>query len=256
MPLGGCVRGFPPLVRLHPFERALLDLTLGPGAYERALARVDALRRSTVGVGKEYAARAARAAGKRDALAAGEEGVERLRAVFERGADAGAVGRCTRGRGAGRAGRGGHGPARQPTTPLSSRATPGLRWPRHALPAARPQGAAAREAQRCCAWPRSGVDAGTGVPQRCDPRGGGCQPRRLPPAVQVPGAVPLRGGGGGGGARRRPPPRGHQLRRGVGAAGGTLVSTACGQGKRSAAGLRGGERALLLAYLPAGTSRA
>ena len=51
VPLGRYVREFPPPARLHPFERALLDLTVGPGTYERVLARVDALRRSTVQVG-------------------------------------------------------------------------------------------------------------------------------------------------------------------------------------------------------------
>ncbi len=50
MPLGAYIRGFPAPARLHPFERALLELTVGAGTYERVLARVDALRRSTVEV--------------------------------------------------------------------------------------------------------------------------------------------------------------------------------------------------------------
>ncbi len=50
MPLAKYVKEFPPPARLHPFERALLELTVGPGTYERVLARVDALRRSTVQV--------------------------------------------------------------------------------------------------------------------------------------------------------------------------------------------------------------
>lgn len=51
MPLGAYIRGFPPPARLHPFEFALLELTVGPGTYERVLSRVEALRRSTVEVG-------------------------------------------------------------------------------------------------------------------------------------------------------------------------------------------------------------
>ena len=50
VPLGAYIKGFPPPGRLHPFERALLELTVGPGTYERVLARVEALRRSTVEV--------------------------------------------------------------------------------------------------------------------------------------------------------------------------------------------------------------
>lgn len=50
MPLGAYIKGFPPPARLHPFELALLELTVGPGTYERVLARVEALRRSTVEV--------------------------------------------------------------------------------------------------------------------------------------------------------------------------------------------------------------
>ena len=54
-PLASYVKGFPPPARLHPFERALLDLTIGTTAYERALARVDALRKGLLEVGKGHA---------------------------------------------------------------------------------------------------------------------------------------------------------------------------------------------------------
>lgn len=50
VPLGAYIKGFPAPSRLHPFERALLELTVGAGTYERVLARVEALRRSTVEV--------------------------------------------------------------------------------------------------------------------------------------------------------------------------------------------------------------
>lgn len=85
VPLGAYIKGFPAPARLHPFERALLELTMGAGTYERVLARVEALRRSTVEVGKAYATRASRAVSKKDALALQEEGLERLQAVFSRG---------------------------------------------------------------------------------------------------------------------------------------------------------------------------
>lgn len=54
MPLGRYVKEFPPPSRLHPFESALLDLTVGPGTYERVLARVDAVRKSTVQVSSAH----------------------------------------------------------------------------------------------------------------------------------------------------------------------------------------------------------
>ncbi|KAL4425825.1 hypothetical protein ABPG75_009841 [Micractinium tetrahymenae] len=85
VPLAAYIKGFPAPSRLHPFERALLELTVGPGTYERVLARVEALRRSTVEVGKAYATRASRAANKKEALALQEEGFARLEAVFSRG---------------------------------------------------------------------------------------------------------------------------------------------------------------------------
>ena len=57
-PLSTYVRGFPPPSRLHPFERALLDLTVGTAPYERALARIDALRKGLLELGKGHARRA------------------------------------------------------------------------------------------------------------------------------------------------------------------------------------------------------
>jgi nucleolar GTP-binding protein len=54
-PLSRYGRGFPPPARLHPFERALLDLTVGTAPYERALARVAALRKGVLELGKGHA---------------------------------------------------------------------------------------------------------------------------------------------------------------------------------------------------------
>lgn len=39
VPLAGYLRGFPRPQRLHPFEAALLELTVGDGKYTEVLAR-------------------------------------------------------------------------------------------------------------------------------------------------------------------------------------------------------------------------
>ncbi len=87
-PLGTYERGFPRRSRLHPFENALLELTVGSVAYDRAVMRVTALRKASVEVAKGYAARAGKAANKKDALALQAEGFSRVEAIFNRGADA------------------------------------------------------------------------------------------------------------------------------------------------------------------------
>ena len=46
------MQGFPPVATLHPFERALLVLTLGHGQYEQAVAGVDSLRKALLQVSK------------------------------------------------------------------------------------------------------------------------------------------------------------------------------------------------------------
>lgn len=53
VPLGAMLKGFPPRDRLHPFEQALLVLTVGSDAYERHQNRVDQLRRSTLQVRRQ-----------------------------------------------------------------------------------------------------------------------------------------------------------------------------------------------------------
>lgn len=88
VPLGSYIKGFPPTERLHPFERALLELTLGAGTYETTLAKVDSLRKSTIEVGKAYATRASRALNKRDAISLQEEGFIRMEGVFSKGSAA------------------------------------------------------------------------------------------------------------------------------------------------------------------------
>ncbi len=54
-PLATYVGGFPSPTRLHPFERALLDLTVGGASYERTLLRIDALRKGALELGKGHA---------------------------------------------------------------------------------------------------------------------------------------------------------------------------------------------------------
>jgi nucleolar GTP-binding protein len=46
VPLGRYVKAFPPLSALHPFEAALLDLTVGAATYASVLGKADALRKS------------------------------------------------------------------------------------------------------------------------------------------------------------------------------------------------------------------
>ncbi|KAF8060507.1 nog-1 [Scenedesmus sp. PABB004] len=88
VPLGRFVRSFPSAAGLHPFEAALLDLTVGAATYASVLAKVDALRKALQETGKGYANRAANAANKRAAAALAEEGSAALGALFDRGAKA------------------------------------------------------------------------------------------------------------------------------------------------------------------------
>ncbi|KAI8545543.1 hypothetical protein RHMOL_Rhmol07G0047900 [Rhododendron molle] len=56
VPLRMYKENFPNRKQLHPYERSLVELTLGDGNYEEVLGRVDALRKKVTGVGKEHAA--------------------------------------------------------------------------------------------------------------------------------------------------------------------------------------------------------
>ena len=85
-PLATYVQGFPAPARLHPFERALLDLTVGTGAYERTLSRVDALRKSALQLGKSHAGFANRAVTAQEADQRRKAGFGELEALFRRGA--------------------------------------------------------------------------------------------------------------------------------------------------------------------------
>lgn len=84
-PLGEYVKGFPRLERLHPFERALLELTLEDGVYESTLYQVDAVRKGMLNIGKGLTARAAKAKGPKEAVNIREEGFEEMEKYFLRG---------------------------------------------------------------------------------------------------------------------------------------------------------------------------
>lgn len=86
VPLTRWVKAFPAMSSLHPFEAALLDLTVGQGTYASVLGKVDTLRKALQEVGKSSANRASKAANKKAATAAAEEGSAALSAVFAKGA--------------------------------------------------------------------------------------------------------------------------------------------------------------------------
>ena len=50
VPLGAVIKAFPSFRQLHPFEKALLDLTIGTGVYEKRLEELNSLRKSCLGV--------------------------------------------------------------------------------------------------------------------------------------------------------------------------------------------------------------
>jgi nucleolar GTP-binding protein len=68
VPLGRWINGFPKPGSLHPFEVALLELTLGDDRYEKTIRRVNDLRKRLLEVGKGYAARVGKASTKFDVM--------------------------------------------------------------------------------------------------------------------------------------------------------------------------------------------
>ncbi|XP_022560997.2 GTP-binding protein 4 isoform X2 [Brassica napus] len=83
LPLKGYMESFPRRRLLHPYERSLIELTLGDGNYEEVLGKVDALRKKVQSVGKEHASLCAKALSKREAEDRLSEGVEKLELVFQ-----------------------------------------------------------------------------------------------------------------------------------------------------------------------------
>ncbi|XP_054790965.1 uncharacterized protein LOC129296384, partial [Prosopis cineraria] len=68
----------------HPYERSLVELTLGDGYYEMVLGKVDALRKKVVSVGKEHASLCAKSSSKREAEERLNEGIQKVEHIFYR----------------------------------------------------------------------------------------------------------------------------------------------------------------------------
>ncbi|CAM8987256.1 unnamed protein product [Rhodiola kirilowii] len=84
VPLRVYMENFPNKNTLHPYERSLIELTLGDGHYEQVLRMVDSLRKKVVSVGKEHASLCAKSLTKREALERLTEGVKELEVIFNR----------------------------------------------------------------------------------------------------------------------------------------------------------------------------
>ncbi|XP_054785376.1 uncharacterized protein LOC129291848 isoform X2 [Prosopis cineraria] len=84
VPLRTYVENFPKKTYLHPYERSLVELTLGDGYYEMVLGKVDALRKKVVSVGKEHASLCAKSSSKREAEERLNEGIQKVEHIFYR----------------------------------------------------------------------------------------------------------------------------------------------------------------------------
>ncbi|XP_071706891.1 nucleolar GTP-binding protein 1 [Rutidosis leptorrhynchoides] len=82
LPLKIYKENFPNKRHLHPYERSLIELTLGDGNYEEVLGKVDSLRKKIVSVGKELASLCAQSTTKREAEERLAEGIKRLEGIF------------------------------------------------------------------------------------------------------------------------------------------------------------------------------
>ena len=81
-PLGEYVKGFPKIDRLHPFEKALLELTVDPETYAKTISEVDQARKSMLTMGKEYSSRAKNGKTEKETKAVREEGFKNMEARF------------------------------------------------------------------------------------------------------------------------------------------------------------------------------
>lgn len=81
-PLRDYVDNFPKKKYLHPYERSLVELTLGDGNYEEVLMKVDTLRKKVISVGKEHASLCAKSLSKREAEERLNQGKEKLEEIF------------------------------------------------------------------------------------------------------------------------------------------------------------------------------
>ncbi|KAL6577843.1 hypothetical protein OROMI_010171 [Orobanche minor] len=82
VPLRTYKENFPNKTILHPYERSLVELTLGDGNYEEVLGKVDTLRKQVVSVGKEHASLCAKSLTKSEAGERLSEGMKKIEEVF------------------------------------------------------------------------------------------------------------------------------------------------------------------------------
>ncbi|CAK9182093.1 unnamed protein product [Ilex paraguariensis] len=82
VPLRTYKESFPNKKHLHPYEKSLIELTLGDGNYEEVLGKIDALRKKVVSVGKEHASLCAKSLSKREAEERLGEGIKKLEEIF------------------------------------------------------------------------------------------------------------------------------------------------------------------------------
>ncbi|KAL8129068.1 hypothetical protein V2J09_018223 [Rumex salicifolius] len=83
VPLRTYISDFPDKRNLHPYERSLVELTLGEGKYEEVLRKVDGLRKKLVSVGKEHASLCAKSLTKKEAEERLNEGLRRIEDIFK-----------------------------------------------------------------------------------------------------------------------------------------------------------------------------
>ncbi|QDZ22827.1 P-loop-containing nucleoside triphosphate hydrolase [Chloropicon primus] len=84
VPLGKYVKGFPAVDRLHPFEAALLHLTVGADKYEALLSRVNGVRKKILDAGKANASRASKCKSPKEAGLVLEEGLGVLENIYKK----------------------------------------------------------------------------------------------------------------------------------------------------------------------------
>ncbi|KAK9145247.1 hypothetical protein Sjap_005150 [Stephania japonica] len=83
VPLKEYIDNFPNKRYLHPYERDLIELTLGDGNYEKVLGRVNSLKKKVVSVAKERASLCAKSLSKREAVERLNEGFKNVEEIFK-----------------------------------------------------------------------------------------------------------------------------------------------------------------------------
>ncbi|GAB2290213.1 hypothetical protein Dimus_038094 [Dionaea muscipula] len=84
VPLRTYIENFPNRKHLHPYERSLIELTLGDGNYDEVLGNVNELRKRVVSVGKEHASLCSKSSSKKEAEERLTEGMKKLEEIFNR----------------------------------------------------------------------------------------------------------------------------------------------------------------------------